>query len=63
MFSIALALNLRDLIKDKFIITENVLSCPLFQYPISMSNADEIRELEIAILDIRNKIRKNDSEP
>ena len=28
-----------------------------------MSNADEIRELEIAILDIQNKIRENDSEP
>ena len=27
-----------------------------------MSNADEIRELEIAILDIQNKIRENDSE-
>ena len=47
---------------NKFIITENVLSCHLFQYPISMSNADEIRELEIAILDIQNKIRENDSE-
>ena len=48
---------------NKLIITENVLNCHLFQYPISMSNADEIRELEIAILDIQNKIRENDSEP